>query len=136
GAMTTAREDLELYVTGNFDGAVAALERAIAEDPALAAQLAEEAKLELLLRDAGAAATFCPARDELVHDRDAGRCGACGAAIRPGGYIVERLLVANAHGRMYVARDADGKRVALKELAFVQAPSAAATAAFEREAKL
>jgi hypothetical protein len=36
---------------------------------------------------------------------------------------------------MYVARDADGKRVALKELAFVNAPSSSALAAFEREAK-
>jgi hypothetical protein len=36
---------------------------------------------------------------------------------------------------MYVARDADGKQVALKELAFVQAPTLAAIAAFEREAK-
>jgi serine/threonine protein kinase len=131
--MTPTREDLELYVSGNYDGDVAALERAIAEDPALAAQLAEEAKLEVLLREAGAAAAFCAACDELVRDT---RCAACGAALRPGGYVVERVLVSNAHGRMYVARDADGKRVALKELAFVQAPGAAAAVAFEGEAKL
>jgi hypothetical protein len=37
---------------------------------------------------------------------------------------------------MYVARDADGKQVALKELAFVQSPTLAAIAAFEREAKI
>ena len=36
---------------------------------------------------------------------------------------------------MYVARDADGKQVALKELAFVQSPTLEAIAAFEREAK-
>jgi len=134
--MTPTREDLELYVSDNFDGDIAALERAVADDPALAAQLADEAKLEMLLRDAGADATFCPACDDVVRSGAGERCGTCGAAIRPGGYVVERVIVANAHGRMYVARDADNKRVALKELAFVQAPNAAATAAFEREAKL
>jgi serine/threonine protein kinase len=86
----------------------------------------------MLLRDAAAAATFCVACNELVRGE---RCDSCGAAVRPGGYRVERVLVSNAHGRMYVARDADGKRVALKELAFVHAPSPAALAAFEREAK-
>lgn len=126
------REDIELYVSGNFDGDVAALERAIADNPELAAMVAEEAKLELLLRDAAAAATFCPACDALVR---AERCDQCGAAIQPGGFTVERVLVSNAHGRMYVAHDADGKRVALKELAFLHAPSAGAVAAFEREAK-
>jgi len=64
------------------------------------------------------------------------RCDACGCAIEPGGYVVEKVLVSNAHGRMYVARDADGKQVALKELAFVQSPTLAVIAAFEREAKL
>ncbi len=126
------REDIELYVSGHFDGDVAALERAIAEDPALAAIVAEEAKLELLLRDAAAAATFCPACNALVREE---RCDQCGAAVQPGGFTVERVLVSNAHGRMYVAHDADGKRVALKELAFLHAPSASAVAAFEREAK-
>jgi len=130
--MTPTREDLELYVTGNYDGDVAALERAITEDPKLAAIVAEEAKLDMLLRDAAASATFCPACEQLVREQ---RCDHCGAAVRPGGYTVERVLVSNAHGRMYVARDADGKRVALKELAFVHAPSTATVAAFEREAK-
>ena len=127
-----SREDLELYVTGNFDGDVAALETAIADDPALAALVAEEARFETLLRDAAAAAAFCPACDELVRGE---RCEECGAAVKPGGYNVERVLVSNAHGRMYLARDADGTQVALKELAFVQPPSPAALAAFEREAK-
>jgi hypothetical protein len=126
------REDIELYVMGQYDGDVAALERAIAEDPAVAQMVAEEARLEELLRDAAAAATFCPACDDLVRGT---RCDSCGAAAKPGGYSVERVLVSNAHGRMYVARDADGRRVALKELAFVQAPSPAALAAFEREAR-
>ncbi|HEX5064212.1 MAG TPA: protein kinase [Kofleriaceae bacterium] len=130
--MTPTREDLELYVTGNYDGDVAALERAIADDPALAAIVAEEARLDMLLRDAAASATFCVACNALVRNE---RCDDCGAAVKPGGYTVERVLVSNAHGRMYVAYDADGKRVALKELAFVHAPSASAIAAFEREAK-
>ena len=128
-----SREDVELYVSGNFDGDAGALERAIADDPALAAIAADEARFELLLRDAAAAAMFCVACDDLVRGE---RCDACGAAVRPGGYVVERVLVSNAHGRMYVARDADGKQVALKELAFVQAPSIATIEAFEREAKL
>ena len=127
------RDDVELYVMGQYDGDIAALEAAIAADPALAAIAAEEAQLELKLRAIGAEATFCPACDDLVRDE---RCNSCGAAIKPGGYTVERVLVSNAHGRMYVARDADGRRVALKELAFVHAPSPEALAAFERETTL
>ena len=126
------RDDVELYVTGNFEGDAAALERAIADDPALAAAVADEARFEMLLRDAAAAATFCIACDDIVRTD---RCDTCGAAVRPGGYTIERVLVSNAHGRMYVAHDADGKQVALKELAFVQAPSQSTIDAFEREAK-
>ncbi|MBC7976497.1 MAG: serine/threonine protein kinase, partial [Myxococcales bacterium] len=126
------REDLEHYVLGLYDGDLAALEREIASDADARAIVADEARLDLLLRDAAAAATFCPACDDLV---DSTRCDACGAAIRPGGYVVERVLVSNAHGRMYVARDADGTQVALKELAFVQSPTLEVIAAFEREAK-
>ena len=126
------RDDLELYVMGMYDGDVAALERDLAEDPAARAIVADEARLDLLLREAAAAATFCPACDEIVAGA---RCEACGAAVRPGGYIVDRVLVSNAHGRMYAARDVDGKQVALKELVFVQSPSAEALTAFEREAR-
>ena len=126
------RDDLELYVMGMYDGDVAALEREIAEDAGARAAVAEEARLELLLRAAATAATFCPACDDLV---DGVRCNACGAAMRPGGYTVERVLVSNAHGRMYAARDVDGKQVALKELVFVQSPTVEALAAFEREAR-
>jgi serine/threonine protein kinase len=124
------RDDIELYVMGQYDGDVPALERAIADDPVLAQVAADEARFEVLLRDAATAATFCPVCDDLVRES---RCDSCGAAARPGGYTIERVLVSNAHGRMYVARDADGTRVALKELAFVQAPSPGAVAAFERE---
>ena len=126
------REDIELYVMGQYDGDVDALERAIAADSTLGAQLADAARLELVLREAAAAAKFCPACDDLVRGE---RCDGCGAAVAPGGYTIERVLVSNAHGRMYVARDADGKHVALKELAFVHAPSPSAIAAFERETK-
>jgi hypothetical protein len=126
------REDLELYAMGEYDGDAAALERALAEDAAARAVVADEARFELMLRDAAAAAAFCPACDDLVRGA---RCDACGAAVRPGGYVVERVLVSNAHGRMYAARDADGKQVALKELAFVQSPTVEVIAAFEREVK-
>jgi hypothetical protein len=126
------RDDLALYVMGIYDGDAAALEQAIAGNAAAQAIVAEEAGLEALLRDAAAAAAFCPACDDLVHGA---RCEACGAALRPGGYVVERVLVSNAHGRMYVARDADGTRVALKERAFVQSPGPEVVAAFEREAR-
>ncbi len=126
------RDDLEHYVMGVYDGDVAALERELADDELARAIVADEARLELVLRDAAAAATFCAACDDLVRGA---RCDACGAAVRPGGYVVERVLVSNAHGRMYAARDVDGKQVALKELAFVQAPTLAMIAAFEREVK-
>jgi serine/threonine protein kinase len=147
--MTPTREDIELYVMGAYDGDATALERALDEDPALRAMIADEARFETLLRDAAASAMFCPGCDDLVAGFDASaasseprsgeanrsRCDACGAAVRPGGYVVERVLVSNAHGRMYIAHDADGKRVVLKELAFIQSPSLDVIAAFEREAK-
>ncbi|HEY4060100.1 MAG TPA: serine/threonine-protein kinase, partial [Kofleriaceae bacterium] len=130
------RDDLALYTMGAYDGDAAALEAKVADDDAARAMLAEEAELELLLRDAAMAGTFCTNCDDLIADTsEPVRCRECGAAAAPGGYTVERVLVANAHGRMYVARDADGTRVALKELAFVQSPSADTVAAFEREAK-
>lgn len=130
--MKPTRDDLALYAAGSYDGDVAVLEAAIADDDALCAQLAAEAQLEELLRDAAGIAAFCPACGDLAREQ---RCASCGSAVRPGGYTVERVLVANAHGRTYVARDADGKQVALKELAFVQSPGPEVIAAFEREAK-
>ncbi|MFN0253658.1 MAG: protein kinase domain-containing protein [Kofleriaceae bacterium] len=131
-----SRDDIALYVMGAYDGDVAALEARIAEDDAAREMLAEEAALELSLRDAATAGTFCPSCDDLVADTtEPKRCSSCGAAVAPGGYHIERVLVANAHGRMYVARDADGTKVALKELAFVQSPSTQTIGAFEREAK-
>lgn len=127
------REDLELYVIGEYDGDLAALEQYLATDEAARAIVAEEAELELSLRAAGAAGTFCAACDDIVR---ADQCESCGACVRTGGYTIERVIVQHAHGRMYVARDADRTKVALKELAFVQAPDAEARAAFEREARI
>ncbi len=132
--MTITREDVELYLMGEYDGDKAALEAAIQDDPELRAMLAEEAELETLLRDAATESAFCVGCHDLV-ERDELRCTACGVAVKPGGYVVERVLVSNAHGRMYIARDADGTQVALKELAFVQTPTLDAIAMFEREAK-
>jgi len=131
--MTITRDDVELYLMGEYDGDKTALEAAIEADPALRAMLAREAELETMLRDAASDTTFCIGCHDLVGR--ASRCAACGVAVRPGGYLVERLLVSNAHGRMYIARDADGTQVALKELAFVQTPTLDAIAMFEREAK-
>jgi formylglycine-generating enzyme required for sulfatase activity len=125
-----SREELELYVMGEHDDP-AAIEAAIANDKDALAFVASDADFEVLLLDAGEAA-FCPGCGELARAK---RCDACGAALRPGGYTVERVLVGNEHGRMYVARDRDGRWVALKELAFVQSPKLSAIEAFEREAK-
>jgi protein kinase-like protein/PEGA domain-containing protein len=131
--MTHTREDIELYLMGAYDGDSAALERALADDAELRALVTEEARFEEQLREAAAAARFCPGCRDLVRGA---RCDACGVALEPGGYVVERVLVKSAHGRMYVARDADRKLVALKELAFVQSPTLDMIAAFEREAKM
>jgi serine/threonine-protein kinase len=66
----------------------------------------------------------------------AASCNSCGAVAEAGGFRIERVVVQNGHGRMYLARDAAGVPVALKELAFVQAPHPDAVEAFEREARL
>jgi hypothetical protein len=127
------RDDVALYMMGQYDGDVAALEAELGRDDELRAAAVEEARFEMLLRDAAAAAAFCSACSDVVRDT---RCASCGAAVRAGGYAIEAVLVHNAHGRMYRAHDADGTVVALKELAFVRQPGADAFAAFEREAKL
>ncbi|MBN1203405.1 MAG: serine/threonine protein kinase [Myxococcaceae bacterium] len=64
------------------------------------------------------------------------RCGACGAAARPGGYEVRRLIARTPHSRVYLARAPGGQEVALKELLFAQVPDAQELDAFEREARL
>ncbi|MCP3166824.1 serine/threonine protein kinase [Myxococcus qinghaiensis] len=62
------------------------------------------------------------------------RCGHCGAAMAPGGYRVLRLISQSPHGRVYLAVDGQGTRVALKELLFALVPGVEQLDAFEREA--
>lgn len=62
------------------------------------------------------------------------RCGHCGAAVAPGGYRVLRVLSQSVHGRVYLAVDGEGQRVALKELLFALVPGVEQLEAFEREA--
>ncbi|HVG61396.1 MAG TPA: serine/threonine-protein kinase [Hyalangium sp.] len=64
------------------------------------------------------------------------RCAACGAAARPGGYEVVRLIARTPHSRVYLARSPAGQEVALKELLFAQVPGPQELDAFEREARL
>jgi serine/threonine-protein kinase len=53
-----------------------------------------------------------------------------------GPYAILQLLARGSHGRVYLAEDEHGHRVALKELVFVQVPDAKQLDAFEREAKV
>lgn len=64
------------------------------------------------------------------------RCEGCGVALAPGGFVVERVLAQTAHSRVYLARTAQGERVALKELLFALVPSVSQLEAFERESTL
>lgn len=63
------------------------------------------------------------------------RCPHCGVAAAPGGFRVERVLAESPHARVYLACDADGRQVALKELQFSRVPSVQELDAFEREAE-
>lgn len=78
-------------------------------------------------------AVSCPGCSAILTSQP---CPACGAVAEVNGYRIERIIVQNGHGRMYLARDRDGHAVALKELAFVQPPHPDRVAAFEREARL
>jgi serine/threonine-protein kinase len=49
---------------------------------------------------------------------------------------VRRLLSETAHGRVYLAEEADGTLLAVKELVFAHAPDMAQVEAFEREGQL
>ncbi|OJT23621.1 hypothetical protein BO221_16615 [Archangium sp. Cb G35] len=64
------------------------------------------------------------------------RCSFCGAARAPGGLRVQRVLSQSVHGRLYLALDAGGRSVAIKELVFAHAPDAEKVEAFERESRL
>ncbi len=63
------------------------------------------------------------------------RCTACGAVSQAGCYRPTKVLAENPHSRMYLAQDASGRKVALKELVFALVPSVDALEAFEREGK-
>lgn len=78
--------------------------------------------------DGGAACVVCEATLE------GSRCGHCGAAAAPGGYRVQGLISQSVHGRVYLAVDSHGRRVALKELLFALVPGVEQLDAFEREA--
>ena len=82
------------------------------------------------LRDSSSACAGCGADLEL------GRCLSCGVAKEAGGFRVLRLLNESDHARVYLAEDAAGHKVALKELIFARAPDAQTIDAFEREAAL
>jgi len=63
-----------------------------------------------------------------------GACGFCGVAAAPGGFLVERVVKQGPHGRVYRARDGEGRAVALKELQFAAVPGTQQIDAFQREA--
>jgi hypothetical protein len=83
-------------------------------------------------RAAVAMETSCVGCDAAL---SASRCPQCGVAQAPGGYVVERVLAEGPHSRVYLARDATGHGVALKELQFSTVPSIQELDAFEREAE-
>jgi len=129
-----AAESLELYVIGAHDQvSVPDIEAHLRACAACTAEVRRQAQVDLALTEVAAEAVFCPGCGAVMV---AATCSHCGAAAQAGGFRIERVLVQNAHGRMYLARDAHGNAVALKELAFVQAPHPDAVAAFEREARL
>ncbi len=127
-------EALAMFVRGD-DAAldVADLEAHVARCPSCADRLRREARLEVALEDLAEQATFCPGCDRVTLDA---RCDHCGAALVPGGYHIESVLVQTGHARVYRARDRDGELVALKELVFTQVPDVQTLTFFEREAKL
>lgn len=132
--MTThpTAQDLELFVMGAFEGPTAEIETHLADCKTCSATIQREARLELDLIQLAGSTHTCPS---CRRSAASARCESCGCALVAGDYRVLEVVVQNAHGRLYLAEDAKGQRVALKELAFVQAPGADAVAAFEREAK-
>jgi len=127
-------ETFELYVMDALDGDEArALEAHAKTCATCAATLAREARFEDRVRALAHVTVFCPGCGRITAEA---RCVHCGAAMRAGAYTLHKVLVQNAHGRIYLARDAEGRRVALKELAFVRAPGVEEIDAFEREARV
>ena len=64
------------------------------------------------------------------------RCADCGVAAVAGRYRVLKVLGAASDRRTYLARDAEGRRVTLKEIALATARDAYSLDAFEREGQL
>jgi serine/threonine protein kinase len=64
------------------------------------------------------------------------RCDACGVASQAGSYRIVGVLARGPGGSTYLARDEEGRSVALKELVFTLAPSAQQLEDFEREVAL
>jgi hypothetical protein len=129
-----AAEALELYVIGAHDQVSAPdIEAHLRACDVCTAEVRRQAQVDLALAEVAAGAVFCPGCGAVMV---VASCSHCGAVAQAGGFRIERVLVQNAHGRMYLARDARGNAVALKELAFVQAPHPDAVEAFEREARL
>ena len=67
---------------------------------------------------------------------EAGRCSHCGAASEVGRYRIVRMIAQGPHGRMYLAVDAAGNRVALKELVLTQVPDLHVLESFRREGEI
>lgn len=126
-------ETLELYVAGGLpNGRLADLEAHFTDCDDCLAEVMEQARLEMVLTEVGCVAEFCPGCGRVATDN---RCKHCGAARNAGGFRIAKVLVESGKGRMYLAFDDEGRRVALKELIFVHAPSMRAIEEFEREAK-
>jgi hypothetical protein len=129
-----ARETLELYVLGAHEEiAVADLEAHLRACDDCTAEVRRQVQVDAALTELAAQTVFCPGCGAVLM---ASSCAGCGAVAEAGGFRIEKVIVQNGHGRMYLARDATGVPVALKELAFVQAPHPDAVEAFEREARL
>lgn len=129
-----APDDLERYVLGELDTATASLVEAHLDSCATClAAASRDARSDLLFEQLARETEVCPACERVL---EAERCDYCGAASHVAGYRVRRLHVSNNHGRLYVAVDADGREVALKELCFVQPPSPDAVDAFARESRI
>jgi len=126
------QDELVLYTTGGLAAERAAeIEAHVDHCDVCASSLELEARLEETLRDA--ANDQCPGCRRAVTGE---RCDHCGAAIRVAEFQIVEVRIQNQHGRLYLATDPDGTRIALKELCFMQAPSFEALDAFEREARI
>lgn len=75
----------------------------------------------------------CPACERAVTD---GRCSHCGAAATAGRYTIEKQIAQTPRGRMYLAQDESGRKVALKELVFSAIPNLQQLESFRRETRL